>query len=127
MTNGPRATAHPTAVLATGSYLPEQIVHNDEVASTTGVTDEWIVRKTGIHERRRAAPHEATSDLAAHAGRRALEQAGIHPHDLAYIVVATSTPDQPQPPPPRWSNTCSARSTPPPSTSTPSAAASSAG
>ncbi|MFD6915895.1 3-oxoacyl-ACP synthase III family protein [Streptomyces virginiae] len=97
MTNGPRATAHPTAVLATGSYLPEQIVHNDEVASTTGVTDEWIVRKTGIHERRRAAPHEATSDLAAHAGRRALEQAGIHPHDLAYIVVATSTPDQPQP------------------------------
>ncbi|MER6251835.1 ketoacyl-ACP synthase III [Streptomyces sp. NPDC001584] len=97
MTNRPRATENPIAVLATGSYLPEQVIGNDEVASATGVTDEWIVRKTGIRERRRAAPYEATSDLAAHAGRRALEQAGIRPHDLSYIVVATSTPDQPQP------------------------------
>ncbi|WP_330301412.1 3-oxoacyl-ACP synthase III family protein [Streptomyces sp. NBC_00503] len=89
--------ASPVAVLATGSYLPERIIGNEEVARLAGVTDEWIVRKTGIRERRRAAPHEATSDLAAHAGRRALEQAGIRPRDLSYIVVATSTPDQPQP------------------------------
>ncbi len=97
MTNSPRETGNPIAVLATGSYLPERVVGNDEVASAAGVTGEWIVRKTGIRERRRAAPYEATSDLAAHAGRRALEQAGIHPRDLSYIVVATSTPDQPQP------------------------------
>lgn len=100
--------ASPVAVLATGSYLPERIIGNEEVARLAGVTDEWIVRKTGIRERRRAAPHEATSDLAAHAGRRALEQAGIRPRDLSYIVVATSTPDQPQLLPPRRScSTCS--------------------
>jgi 3-oxoacyl-[acyl-carrier-protein] synthase-3 len=84
-------------ILSTGSCLPADIVENDVVARSAGVTDEWIVRKTGIRRRRRAAPHQATSDLAAEAGRRALEQAGLRPADLAFIVVATSTPDHPQP------------------------------
>ncbi|WP_405577982.1 3-oxoacyl-ACP synthase III family protein [Streptomyces sp. NBC_01190] len=84
-------------IVSTGSYLPATVVENDEVARAAGVTDEWIVRKTGIRRRRRAAPEEATSDLAAEAGRRAMEQAGLTPADLAYIVVATSTPDHPQP------------------------------
>ncbi|HEY5834844.1 3-oxoacyl-ACP synthase III family protein [Streptomyces sp.] len=84
-------------IVSTGSYLPDEVVSNEDVARATGVTDEWIVRKTGIRSRRRAAPGQATSDLAAEAGRRALEQAGLDPDELAYIVVATSTPDHPQP------------------------------
>ncbi|MEU7278993.1 ketoacyl-ACP synthase III [Streptomyces sp. NPDC045431] len=87
----------PIGILGTGSFLPEQVVTNEEIARSTGVTDEWIVRKTGIRERRRADDRHATSDLAAHAARRALEQAGVRPEDVAYIVVATSTPDHPQP------------------------------
>ncbi|MFF6790342.1 3-oxoacyl-(acyl-carrier-protein) synthase III [Streptomyces filamentosus] len=87
----------PIGILGTGSFLPEQVVTNEEIARSTGVTDEWIVRKTGIRERRRADDRHATSDLAARAARRALDQAGIRPEDVAYVVVATSTPDHPQP------------------------------
>ncbi|MFI9270684.1 3-oxoacyl-ACP synthase III family protein [Kitasatospora sp. NPDC052896] len=87
----------PIGILGTGSYLPENVVGNEEVARHAGVTDEWIVRKTGIRERRRAADHEATSDLAAAAAGAALEQAGVRPEQVDYVVVATSTPDQPQP------------------------------
>jgi integrase len=61
------------------------------------VTAEWITRETGISERRYAAPHEATSDLADEAAARALDDAGVQARDLSWIVVATSTPDQPQP------------------------------
>jgi len=85
------------AILGTGSYLPVEVVGNDPIARTAGVTDEWIRRKTGIRERRRAAPDQATSDLAAEAGRRALAQAGVPADRLAYVIVATSTPDHPQP------------------------------
>ncbi|OIJ88648.1 3-oxoacyl-ACP synthase [Streptomyces sp. MUSC 14] len=84
-------------ILATGSYLPSTVVTNEEIARGAGVTDEWILRKTGIRERRRADDREATSDLAAGAARAALEQAGVRPQDVAYIVLATSTPDHPQP------------------------------
>lgn len=85
-------------ILSTGSYLPTNIVSNEPIARSAGVDPEWIERKTGIRERRHAARHEATSDLAADAARAALEQADISPLQLDYIVVATSTPDQPQPP-----------------------------
>ncbi|MFJ8650543.1 3-oxoacyl-ACP synthase III family protein [Streptomyces sp. NPDC093546] len=84
-------------IVSTGSYVPSTVVTNEEIAGNAGVTAEWIVRKTGIHERRRAAGHEATSDLAAHAARNALAQAGLRPEQLSYIVLATSTPDHPQP------------------------------
>lgn len=84
-------------ITGVGSYLPETVIGNAEIGHGAGVTDEWIVRKTGIRERRRAAPHEATSDLAAAAARRALDRAGLTPDQLAYVVVATSTPDHPQP------------------------------
>ncbi|MEV3994009.1 beta-ketoacyl-ACP synthase III [Streptomyces sp. NPDC049837] len=86
-----------TGILGTGSYLPEQVVSNDTVAARAGVTAEWIERKTGIRERRYAADHEAASDLATEAAVRALADAGAEPDDLAWIVVATSTPDHPQP------------------------------
>jgi 3-oxoacyl-[acyl-carrier-protein] synthase-3 len=84
-------------ILGTGSYLPDRVVGNAEVAAAVGVTPDWIEQKTGIVERRRAAPHEAASDLAVRAAAAALDAAGVAPGDLRYVVVATSTPDQPQP------------------------------
>ncbi|MEU6126787.1 ketoacyl-ACP synthase III [Streptomyces sp. NPDC047123] len=86
------------AVLGTGAYVPDRVVSNDEVGAPAGVEGEWIVRKTAIRERRWAAEGQATSDLAVQAGRRALEAAGITAAELSLIVVATSTPDRPQPP-----------------------------
>jgi acetoacetyl-CoA synthase len=91
-------TSSGTAILGTGSCLPSHAVGNDEVGAAAGVTDEWIRLKTGIRGRRRAKPDEATSDLATAAGRAAMEAAGITAADLSLIVVATSTPDSPQPP-----------------------------
>jgi acetoacetyl-CoA synthase len=87
----------PIGVLGTGSYLPARVVGNDEVAGPAGVDADWIERRTGIRTRHRAAPHEATSDLAARASTAALDAAGIRADELSYLVVATSTPDQPQP------------------------------
>ncbi|MFI6639868.1 3-oxoacyl-ACP synthase III family protein [Streptomyces sp. NPDC050504] len=85
-------------ILGTGAYVPERIVSNDEVAAAAGVDDAWITGKTGIRERRWAADGQATSDLATAAGRAALRSAGLTADDLSVIVVATSTPDRPQPP-----------------------------
>ncbi|MFE6721777.1 3-oxoacyl-ACP synthase III family protein [Streptomyces albidoflavus] len=85
-------------ILGTGAYVPDRVVSNEEVSAAAGVDDAWIVRKTDIRERRWAAPDQATSDLATAAGRAALESAGIPAGRLTAIVVATSTPDRPQPP-----------------------------
>ncbi|MEU2717905.1 ketoacyl-ACP synthase III [Streptomyces sp. NPDC007205] len=85
-------------ILGTGAYVPDRVVSNDEVGAAAGVDDAWISRKTAIRERRWAAPGQATSDLAAAAGREALRSAGITAGQLSAIVVATSTPDRPQPP-----------------------------
>jgi len=87
----------PIGILGTGSYLPDRVVSNEEIAGPAAVTAEWIERKTLIRSRHRAAPDQATSDLAAEAARRALEDAGLEPRDVAFILVSTSTPDQPQP------------------------------
>lgn len=87
-----------TGILGTGAYTPGMVISNDDVGAPAQVDDEWIVRKTGIRERRWAKPDEATSDLAVQAGRQALERAGIPAEELAVLVVATSTPDHPQPP-----------------------------
>nr|WP_034272550.1 ketoacyl-ACP synthase III [Haloechinothrix halophila] len=89
---------HAAGILGTGSYLPDRVVSNAEVAEKVGVTPEWIERKTQIRERRYAAPHEATSDLAVCAAKLALDQAGISVDRVDYIIVSTSTPDSPQPP-----------------------------
>lgn len=85
-------------ILGTGSYVPERVVSNAEVGAPAGVDDAWIVLKTAIRERRWAAPGEATSDLATAAARAALASAGVAADRLSTIVVATSTPDRPQPP-----------------------------
>ncbi|MFI6350277.1 3-oxoacyl-ACP synthase III family protein [Streptomyces sp. NPDC050560] len=85
-------------VLGTGAYVPDRVVSNDEAGAAAGVDDAWVVRKTAIRERRWAAPGQAASDLAASAGRAALRAAGVAAGELSVIVVATSTPDRPQPP-----------------------------
>jgi 3-oxoacyl-(acyl-carrier-protein) synthase III len=84
--------------LGWGSYLPDRVVTNTEVAEPAGVDAAWVERKTGILLRRRAAAHEASSDLALAASREALRRAGIDAGQLEVIVLATSTPDHPQPP-----------------------------
>jgi 3-oxoacyl-[acyl-carrier-protein] synthase-3 len=96
--NGATRTPLGLGVLGTGSYLPAHVVTNEDVGEPAGVTADWITRKTGIRNRRWAKPDEATSDLATIAGRAALEQAGLGASDLSLIIVATSTPDSPQPP-----------------------------
>ncbi len=85
-------------ILGTGAYVPDRVVSNDEVGAEAGVDDAWITRKTAIRERRWAARDQATSDLATAAARAALESAGVTAGQLSVIVVATSTPDRPQPP-----------------------------
>ncbi len=82
-----------TAITGVGSYLPEEVVSNADLAKIVDTSDEWIFDRTGIHERRRAAPDQAVSDLAVEAARRALEAAGRTPEDLDLIIVATTTPD----------------------------------
>lgn len=85
-------------ILGTGAYVPDRVVSNDEVGAAAGVDDAWIIRKTDIRQRHWAAGDQATSDLATAAGRAALASAGITADQLTAIVVATSTPDRPQPP-----------------------------
>lgn len=85
-------------VLGTGAYLPEREVSSADIAERVGVDEEWILRKTKIASRRFAADGEATSDLAAGAGRAALADAGLSADEIDLIIVSTSTPDSPQPP-----------------------------
>jgi 3-oxoacyl-[acyl-carrier-protein] synthase-3 len=80
-------------IAGTGSYLPAQILTNDELAKRVDTSDEWIRSRTGIRQRHIAAPGEQTSDLALRAARQALAAAGIAPADVDLIVVATTTPD----------------------------------
>jgi 3-oxoacyl-[acyl-carrier-protein] synthase III len=77
----------------TGSYLPERVVTNDDLSKTLDTNDEWIRTRTGIAERRFAAPHEAASDLAVAAARKAMEAAKVGPQDLDLIICATMTFD----------------------------------
>jgi 3-oxoacyl-[acyl-carrier-protein] synthase-3 len=86
-----------TAILGTGSYLPEQVLTSAELGRRLGVGEQWILDKTRIAERRVAAPDEATSDLATRAAERALADAGLAATDIDLLIVATSTPDQPIP------------------------------
>ena len=88
--NGRRQRAR---LVSVGSYAPERVVTNDEIAQTVDTTDEWIVARTGIRERRFAAPDESVSDMAEVASREILEHAGLDPAELDWIIVPTSTPD----------------------------------
>ncbi len=80
-------------IAATGSYVPDAVVTNDHLREKFGCEPEWIVKMTGMRERRHALPFQATSDLCVEAGGRCLEQAGIDPSTIDLLLVATITPD----------------------------------
>ena len=82
-----------SVVLGCGSYLPQHVLTNQDLAKKVDTSDEWIVQRTGIRERHVAAPGEHTSDLALAAARAALADARIDPQTVDLIVLATSTPD----------------------------------
>ena len=78
-------------IAGTGSYVPDRVMTNADLEKMVETSDEWIRTRTGIQERRIAAPEQATSDLAYEAGKRALEMAGITGDQLSVIIVATIT------------------------------------
>ncbi|MCK1542922.1 ketoacyl-ACP synthase III [Bradyrhizobium sp. 160] len=82
-----------SVVLGCGSYLPEQVVTNAQLAARIDTSDEWIVQRTGIRERHIAAEGEFTSHLALRAAQAALSDAGVDAQSIELIVLATSTPD----------------------------------
>ena len=90
---GSATTNGRVSITGIGSRAPERVMTNDELARMVDTSDEWIVERTGIRERRVAAADEAMSDLALPASLAALEQAGVDASDLDLIVVATVTPD----------------------------------
>ena len=84
-------------VLGTGSALPEKVITNADLEKLVETSDQWITDRTGIRERRQAAPHETTSTLSVQASRHALEKAGIEATDLDLIICSTISPDMPLP------------------------------
>jgi 3-oxoacyl-[acyl-carrier-protein] synthase-3 len=84
-------------ILGTGSALPEKVLSNFDLEKMVETSDQWITERTGIKERRQAAPHETTSTLSVRASRKALEMAGIIPKDLDLIICSTISPDMPLP------------------------------
>ena len=86
-----------TKVLGIARALPDHVVTNAEVAARTGLTEDWIVQRTGIRERRRATDGMRPSLLGAEATKKALDQAGVKPEDLGFVLCTTITPDTPVP------------------------------
>jgi len=80
-------------IAGTGAYAPPRVLTNHDFEKLVDTSDEWIVQRTGIKERRFAAPEQATSDLCIAAGRQALDAAKLDPKDLDLVVVGTLTPD----------------------------------
>ena len=81
------------SIIGTGSFVPERVLTNGELATLVETSDEWITSRTGIRERRIAGESESTSDLATHAALAAMENAGITAEEIDLIIVATVTPD----------------------------------
>lgn len=80
-------------ISGTGRYLPERVMTNHDLEKIVDTSHEWIVSRTGMVERRVAAPDEATSDLCTHAARQALEASGVAKEDIGLVILATVTPD----------------------------------
>ncbi len=76
-----------------GAYAPPNVLTNDDLSRIVDTSDEWIVSRTGIRERRVAGPSETTASMAATAGLRAAAVAGLAPEDIDVVIVATLTPD----------------------------------
>ncbi len=85
------------SIISVGSYVPERVLSNADLEKMVDTSHEWIFSRTGIKERRIAAQHEATSDLAAKAARVAMTRARITPGEIDLIILATITPDMPFP------------------------------
>jgi 3-oxoacyl-[acyl-carrier-protein] synthase III len=88
-----KATGQPISITGLGAYAPQRVLTNAELATLVDTSDEWITERTGIKERRIAAPEEALTDLALPAARAALSQAGVEAKDIDLLVCATVTPD----------------------------------
>ncbi|HEU5189575.1 MAG TPA: beta-ketoacyl-ACP synthase III [Methylomirabilota bacterium] len=80
-------------IVGVGAYAPQRVLTNAELEKMVETSDEWIVQRTGIRERRIAAENEATSDLALRAAQQAMERAGVEPREIDFIVVGTTTGD----------------------------------
>ncbi len=93
----PSAPPRPAEIMSVAVKLPTGRVTNDELAQQLGVSTEWIMSRTGIRERRRAAPEERLTDYAVAVAQDALGQAGVEPGEVDLVVVATTTPDELQP------------------------------
>jgi len=88
-----KAQGDPVSITGLAAYVPDRVLTNDELASMVDTSDEWIVERTGIKERRIAAPEQALTDLVLPAAREALQQAGADAKDVDLLVCATVTPD----------------------------------
>ncbi len=84
-------------ILGVGAYVPDQVLTNADLEKMVETSDEWIIERTGIRERRIASKDQATSDLAYEATLRVLDRTGLSPEDLDMIIVGTATPDMPFP------------------------------
>ncbi|MBI5639637.1 MAG: beta-ketoacyl-ACP synthase 3, partial [Nitrospirae bacterium] len=84
-------------IISTGSYLPEGVITNHDLEKIVDTSDDWILERTGIRERRIAAGNQAASDLAFEAAVTALKRAHLKPKDIDLIIVATITGDMPSP------------------------------
>src|SRR5438046_10664198 len=80
-------------ILGTGSYVPDHVITNEHLHQRLGFDSDWIVKRTGILERRHALPHQATSDLCHEAARLCIEPAGVDPKQVDLLVLAPLTPD----------------------------------
>ena len=83
-----------SGIKGTGSYLPENIVTNQDLEKTLDTSDAWILERTGISQRHVASEHETTTSMAAEAAKKAIDASGIDPNEIDLIILATSTPDR---------------------------------
>jgi 3-oxoacyl-[acyl-carrier-protein] synthase-3 len=81
------------SILSSGSYVPDAVVTNDHLHQRLGFDSNWIVKRTGIRERRHVLPHQATSDLCCEAAERCIQQASVNRSDIDLLILATFTPD----------------------------------
>ncbi len=84
-------------IVGTGSYVPDAVLTNEHLRQRLGCDSDWIIKRTGILERRHALPHQATSDLCAEAASRCIDNAGVRAEDIDMVVLATFTSDMPFP------------------------------
>jgi 3-oxoacyl-[acyl-carrier-protein] synthase III len=90
---GPRSAGRPTRIASLATYVPPRVLTNADLEKLVDTSDEWILKRTGIRERHIVDPGVATSDLGAEASLKAIENAGLTPDDIGFVVVGTVTPD----------------------------------